>query len=315
MRKNAIRIAAALSLGLALAGCAKGKAADAKKADEQAKTVFAVSTTLATKGELRDYLEFGGDVSAKTNVDITPDTTGRVAEIRVRVGDRVAKDQIVALVDPSRPGMTYEFSPVKSPIAGTVTAVNAVLGSMATPQLAVARVGRMDSLEVAMNVPERYVSKIKPDQKAILRLDAYPGETFPAAVSEISPVLDPSSRTMAVKLRLESNDGRVKAGMFARVKLVTDTLSGVITVPDAAVVSRFGEYLVFVVVPGAADAQATVRKVAVKPGIRVDDKIEVREGLAAGDEVVVRGQTMLEDGSPVNVVSRVEPLPAAEAAR
>ena len=73
-----------------------------------------------------------------------------------------------------------------------------------------------------------------------------------------------------------------------------------------------GEQFVFVVEKGE---NATVRKQPVTPGIRVDDKIEIRSGLADGEEVVVRGQTLLEDGSEVNVVSTVEPLPKEESAR
>ncbi|TAH51316.1 MAG: hypothetical protein EWM51_09430 [Treponema sp.] len=60
---------------------------------------------------------------------------------------------------------------------------------------------------------------------------------------------------------------------------------------------------------------ATVRKQPITPGIRVDDKIEIAQGLSEGDEVVVRGQTLLEDGAAVNVVARLEPLSALESLR
>ena len=304
-------IAVALSAAalVALASCG-GK--EQKKKDEPAKAVFAVTTTTATKGELKDYLEFGGDVTAKTNVDILPDIAGKIAEIRVKAGDVVQKNEIIALVDPSRPGMNYALGPVKAPIGGTITAVNVVAGSMVSQQLAIARVSKMESLEVIMNVPERFVSKIKDNQNAYLRFDAYPGDVFPARIFEISPVLDQTTRTMSVKLSLLKNDPRIKAGMFARVKLITDTKSGIVKIPAAAVVTRFGEQFVFVVEKGE---NATVRKQPVTPRIRVDDKIEIRSELADGEEVVVRGQTLLEDGSEVNVVSTVEPLPKEESAR
>ncbi len=278
-------------------------------------TVFAVSTSTAVRGELKDYLEFGGDVTAKTNIDITPDTSGRVAEIRVRVGDRVSKNDIIALVDPSRPGMNFEFSPVKAPIDGTITQVLVVPGSMVAPQLSLAKVGRTDTLEIVMNVPERFVSKIQLNQQAVLRLDAYPGEIFPARVTEVSPVLDTTSRTMTVKLALLSPDSRIKAGMFARVKLITDTRTNTIKIQDTAVVTRFGESSVFIITE-MTDEDGTsymaVRKQKVIPGIRVDDRMEIRSGLQGGEEIVVRGQTLLEDGSRVNIVSRVPGLPEQE---
>ncbi|HOC30430.1 MAG TPA: efflux RND transporter periplasmic adaptor subunit, partial [Treponemataceae bacterium] len=166
-----------------------------------------------------------------------------------------------------------------------------------------------DSLQITMNVPERYVSKIRMHQNALLRFDAYPGELFEAVISEISPVLDQSSRTMAVKLVFSAPDPRIKAGMFARVKLITDTRTNIVIIPESAVVTRFGEQFVFVV------EGATVRKQPITPGIRVDDKIEIAQGLSEGDEVVVRGQTLLEDGAAVNVVARLEPLSALESLR
>lgn len=295
----------------ALVSCS-GKKADTKKdAEESTVTIFAVSTTTATKGELQDYLEFSGDVTAKTNIDILPDAAGKIVEVKVQIGEYVEKNQIIALVDSSRPGMNYEPSPVKAPISGTITAVNVVTGSMVSQQLSVAKVSKMDTLQIAMNVPERYVSKIKAGQKAFLRLDAFPADVFPARVNEISPVLDQTSRTMAVKLALIDADPRIKAGMFARVKLITDTKTNIVKIPQTAIVTRFGKDFVFIVQNGT-DEQKTVKKQDVTAGIRVDDKIEILSGITPADEIVVRGQTLLEDGSIINIVSKLEPLPVME---
>jgi multidrug efflux pump subunit AcrA (membrane-fusion protein) len=311
MTKNIKGIAAGAGLLILLSvftSCSKG-GKDGKKTDDEAATVFAVSSIPATKGELKDYLEFGGDVTAKTNIDALPDVAGRVAEVRVKVGDLVEKDQILVLVDPSRPGMNYAHSPVKAPVSGTITAVNVVTGSMVSQQYSVAKVSKMETLQVVMNVPERYVSKIKNNQTASLRFDAYPGEVFPASITEVSPVLDQNSRTMTVKLALAKTDSRIKAGMFARVKLITDTKTNIVKIPASAVVTRFGESYVFVVIDGETPK---ARKQNVTVGIRVDDKVEILTGVNPGQEVIVRGQTLLEDGSLINVVSKLEPLPSSE---
>lgn len=307
LRKRATIAALCAGLFAALtifAGCSKANAQNktAESEKEEAVTVYAVSTMTARTGDLQDYLEFGGDVTARTNVDITPDTTGRIAEIRVRPGDMVAKNQVVAMIDPSRPGMNYELSPVKAPIDGTITAITGVLGGLASPQLSLGKVGKIDNLEVSMNVSERFVSKIRAQQNAALRFDAYPGEIFPARVTEVSPVLDAVSRTMNVKLTLLTKDQRIKAGMFARVKLITDTRTNIVTIPEVALVKRFGETYVFAV--EESETGTVARKKLVTAGIRVDDKTEIVNGLAGGTEIIIRGQTLLEDGSAVNVVSR-----------
>lgn len=319
-RKQTLALTAAIIFtGSLFISCGAKKDTDTKKAEKETKettTVFAVAVIPATRGELKNYLEFGGDVTAKTSLDIMPDAAGKIVDIKVKVGDTVQKNEVIALVDASRPGMSYEPGPVKAPISGTITAVNVVIGSMVAQQLSIAKVGKMDTLEIVMNVPERYVSKIKNKQKAYLKFDAYPGEIFLSEIVEVSPVLDPTSRTMGVKLSMINQDSRIKAGMFARVKLITDTVTNIVKIPEAAVINRFGETFVFVVVPAETEEEIpTVRKQMVSRGIRVDDKTEILSGLNPGDEVVIQGQSLLEDGSAINIVSRVQALPVEEAIR
>lgn len=284
---------------LAIIGCSKETESTEKIIDEQA--VYAVSTFTVEEETIESYLEFGGDIIAKTSLDINPEVQGKIVELKIAVGDYVEKDAVIALVDASRPGMSYALGQIKAPISGTITQVNVVVGSMVAPQLAVAKVSKLDTLLVSMNVPERYVSKIKLGQKAELRFDAYPEHSFSAIVSEISPVLDTTSRTMNVKLsvdRAEQNDGAVKIGMFARVKLVTEVHENAVIIPDAAIVNRFGESFVFVI-----DENMSVEKRGIVRGIRVDEKSEIISGVEVGEKVVVRGQSLLEDGVKVRIVS------------
>jgi RND family efflux transporter MFP subunit len=137
-------------------------------------------------------------------------------------------------------------------------------------------------------------------QSAQLVFDAYPGEVFNARVVEISPVLNTTSRTETVKLSVAAADrGRIKIGMYARVKLVTDQKKNIITVPYDSLVRRNEDTYVF-----KRDLSANiVNLIPVKVGIRVDDVIEIQSGLYAGDEIVIKGQTLLNDGSKVNVIS------------
>jgi len=297
-KKKFLFLGLALILASLFVSCSKEEQPVVVEEVTEEEPIYAVTVSNAVQGELKDYLEFGGDVSAKTQVDVLPDAVGKVVSVNVKVGDYVYKDQTIAVVDPSRAGMNYAQSVVKAPISGTITAVNAVVGGIASQQLSVAKIAKTDDLKITMNVPERYVSKIQVGQKAELRFDAYPGEVFEAVITEVSPVLDPTSRTMGVSLELSKKDKRIKAGMFARVKLITDTHSNIVIVSESALVSRYGDAYVFVVEP-----DSTVEKRLVKAGIRVDDKREILEGLSNGEQVVVRGQTLLEEGTKVNVVS------------
>ena len=109
---------------------------------------------------------------------------------------------------------------------------------------------------------------------------------------------------MGVKLRLNPPDARVKVGMYGRVRLVTDSVKNAIVLPSSALVTRDGKNYVFVISsPKSGKNAAVVSLVPVTKGIAVDNKVEITKGLEVGDEVVIKGQTLLNDGSKVNIAS------------
>jgi membrane fusion protein, multidrug efflux system len=302
-------VVAAAVLAVVLGGCRKKDAGS-----EEAEAIFAVNTYKTSTDRLDDYLEFGGDVVAASVVNILPDTAGKLSRKLVSVGDFVKKDQILGYIDPSRPGMTYSENPVKASVAGTVTSFPLSIGATANPAAPFAQISSTEHLEIQVNVAERFVSRIKKNQLAVVTLDAYPGEKFSARVFEISPVLDTSTRTLKVKLLIDPPDYRVKAGMYARVKLITAELNDVIVIPFDALVNRDDKTYVFAVERTSPDAASENKKEQtgisgvvhlheVTPGIHVDDKLEISGGLKPGDEIVVRGQSLLNDGSKVNIMS------------
>lgn len=280
------------------ASCKKNEQTQNVQQQEQsAKTSYAVNVYNISKGNLDGYLEFGGDVIAQKSVDIMPEMSGKLVKCTISVGDTVKKNSIIGYVDPSRPGMDYVASPIKAPISGTVVSQPVPVGSMVSQSTSIGKISVTDTLEIHMDVAERFVSRIAEGQTAYLAFDAYPDEQFSAKVVELSPVIDSSTRTMGVKLRVSPFDSRIKAGMYARIKLITDAKKGVIVVPYSAVVTRFGETVCFVVQNGVA------QKRNVTCGLRVDDKIEITDGLSEGEAVVIKGQTLLDDGALVSVVA------------
>ena len=92
----------------------------------------------------------------------------------------------------------------------------------------------------------------------MLAFEAYPGIPFRAVITELSPVVDPQTRTLEVKLRLVQPDGRIKAGMFAAVKIITEKKAGIVKVPSDCLVRRFGGTYVFVIKKDPADAAKTI---------------------------------------------------------
>lgn len=290
-------VAMTIVVAVVFFGCSKDKG-EAAVATVPQETVYAVNTYVVSATNLDEYLEFGGDVVAASSVDVMPDTSGKLTDIRVKVGDTVQRDQILARVDPSRPGMNYATSPIRAPVAGTVTSFPVSKGSMVGPSMSIAKISSTSDLEININVAERFVSRIAVGQTAMLTFDSFPGEVFTAKVTEVNPVLDTSSRSMGVKLVLDPPDSRVKIGMYCRVKLITETKTDVVSVPRSAIVTRGGQDSIFVVNGG------TVENRSISTGITVDNMVEITSGITSGNEVVISGQNMLESGSKVNVVSR-----------
>lgn len=299
--KSVITIA---SMAAALTFLSCGPKKQAKADDKEVETLYAVSTYKTVAGNLDDYLEFGGDVASSNEVMVLPDQAGKITNILVKVGDMVKQGDTIAYVNPLRVGVVYNDNPVKAPISGRITSLPVTVGSTVSQSSSVAKVARTDELEIRINIAERFISRISNGQKATVTFDAYPSVEFTAKIFEVSPVLDTATRTMGVKLRLNPPDSRVKVGMYGRVKLVTESVKNAIVLPTSALVTRDGKDYVFVVTtPKSGDNAAAVSIKPVTRGISVDNQVEITKGLEAGDEVVIKGQTLLNDGAKINIVS------------
>jgi multidrug efflux pump subunit AcrA (membrane-fusion protein) len=309
----------ALCALLVLPGCDKIKSfLDKDKKGEaaaQAVPVFAVNTTSSVQGQIRDYLALSGDIVAGSTVDAYSDAAGKVTRLMVSVGDRVTRGAPIAEVDPSKPGMNYLPGVVSSPLTGTIVSLPAQVGMTVSQAVPIARIAGgsavTSGLEIRLYVAERFVSKMAMSLPCEITLDAWPGEVFRGSISEISPVLDPASRTMEVRVNVDNSGSRLKAGMFAKVRVITERKENIVKIPAPALVQRFGESYVFTVETDPADpALLLARKTIVTPGILIDNVLEVQQGLAPDTEIIVRGQSLLEDGARVNVVDRTPPLSA-----
>ncbi len=294
-------VLAVLALTAALSPCQKKAAAPVQETAEEEALVYAVNAYRISAGNLDEYLEFGGDVASTSSVDVMPDQAGKLTRILVAVGEKVQKDQVLAYVDASRPGMTYKASPVKAPAAGRIISFTPTVGATVSQAMVIARISATDDLEIKTSVAERFVSRVRQGQSATVSFDAYPGESFTAKVFEVSPVLDTATRTMAIKLRLTPADPRVKVGMYARIRLITDSIRNAIVIPAGTVVMRDGESYVFKVASGPGQTVARLQKVT--RGMTVDDKCEITAGLAPGDQIVSKGQSLLNDGSAINIIA------------
>ncbi|WP_320129830.1 efflux RND transporter periplasmic adaptor subunit [uncultured Sphaerochaeta sp.] len=301
MKKQVLAVICLLIL-LVLSGCSKFKSptdtvpVEAKPEMETVKATAVQSYTVDT-GSLVAYQNFGGDVYPVYSMDILPETTGKVVKLLVSEGDTVQKDQVIGEIDQSKPGLNYNTSAVKAPMDGTILSLNAQLGGMASPSMSFGKVISTDKLEIRFSVVERYLSLVNLGQKALITFDAYPDLTFPASITRLSPILDKASRTRTIYCTLDQPDSRIIAGMYAKVKVITEEKSDCLVVPDATVLTNTKESYVFVI------DDTTARKVVVTTGIESEGMLEITSGLKKGAKIVAKGQNLLSDGTQVVIAS------------
>lgn len=260
-------------------------------------TKTAVRVQTLGKGTVSRYVKTNGDVLPAAEVEMYSDVSGRVVRYLVEEGDSVQAGAALAMVDPSRPGESYSASPVTAAIGGTVTAVPYTRGDTISTQNPVATVSDLSFLKIETSIPERYVGKLRKGLSADIELEAFPGEIFQGEVLSLDSTLDTASRTLGVELRITSHDQRIKAGMFADIKLYIEQRNDVPVVPLEAVTDYRDRKTVFVV-----NQENTAERRVLSLGLEGENFVEVVSGVQRGEMIVIQGQNFLADGDPVRIV-------------
>lgn len=278
--------------------------------------VYPVSAETAEARDMTEYFLINGDVKAENSINVLPDaTSGKLVRYTVNVGDRVGRNQILGYVDQSRPGMDYANSPFRAPLAGTVISLPIELGNTVTSQTVVAEIGDLSRLKIEAYIPERYYGRIKANEAVKVTLPAYQGQTFEARIVELAPAIDPSSRTALVKMRITQGGDVMKSGMYAELAIATELYKNALSVPASAIVSRGGDSYIFIIGPkeqaidppagqaAATDFDGAAMLTKISRGPEIDSRVVILEGLEAGQQVVVAGQTVLNQGNKIRVIS------------
>jgi len=203
--------------------------------------------------------------------------------------------------------LELSYTTVVAPISGVVASRDIKPGNFVQINSPIIRIVDGSRLEATLNVPEREIAKLKPDQVVSLQVDALPGKQFSGAVDRVAPVVDTGSGTFRVVASF-SGDQELQAGMFSRLSINYDQRADALVVPRSALLEDGGKPAVYVVRDGKA--------VRVELGLGYDDAgfVEVRTGLQPGDEVVIAGKAALREGSTVQVIGKDKAVAAADKA-
>ncbi len=172
----------------------------------------------------------------------------------------------------------------------------------------------IDAVLLDFRLPERFQAKIRAGQKAQLTVDALPGRPFSAVVQAVDPLIEANGRSVGVRGCIDNRQQQLRPGMFARVNAVFGSRENALVIPEEAIIPQGGRTFVVKVVAGDKPDVQVSERVAVKVGLRQPGKVEILEGLAAGDTVVTAGhQRLQKDGTAVRVVDLSQPAGARPA--
>ncbi len=164
------------------------------------------------------------------------------------------------------------------------------------------------SLKVQFAVPERYLDRLRAGQAVELKVDAMPGRTFKGRVQAVDSQVDANGRALQVLAQVDNQGAQLRPGMFARPRVVFSVREGAVVVPEEALVPQGARQLLFKVVDGP-DGQKLAQRLEAKVGLRLPGKVEILEGLKAGDTVVTAGHARLlrGDNLPVRPIDLSRP--------
>ncbi|MEA4900331.1 efflux RND transporter periplasmic adaptor subunit [Desulfitobacterium sp.] len=217
----------------------------------------------------------------------TPLQTAQLQVDQARMGLQQAQDALHNAV-------------VTAPVEGTVTAVNVKVGEMASSAQPAVKMTQLGSLYVDVNVPENIVNSVQLGQEAKVTITSANAQEIKGVISSIAPAADVQTKLYAIKVAIDNQDGKIKPGMFAKAEIVTNTKSQVLAVNSEAVVSKNGKYFIYVVENDAAVERE------VTTGLDAGAMVEVTKGLKPDEQVIIKGQTLVKQGSKVKIVGGEE---------
>ena len=185
---------------------------------------------------------------------------------------------------------------IVAPFDGVVGIRSVSLGDYVKDGTDLVNVEDVRILKVDFRLPERNLTQIKVGQGIEVVADALPGERFSGLIDAINPRIDANGRSLEIRARLDNTGGKLRPGMFVRVRVIVGERANALLVPEEAIVPQGAEFFVYKVVEGQA------RRIPVKIGVRREALVEIVEGLNSGDQVVTAGMRLSRDGQPVRVL-------------
>lgn len=188
---------------------------------------------------------------------------------------------------------------IKAPISGVISEKTMNIGQMASAGTALAKVNNISSLYATIQIPQDKINNIKIGQPATVTLEGS-DKTYSGTVQNIDLSADTTARVFNCKIKVDNTDNMLHPGVFAKVEVISDQKTEIITVPINALVGTEGDYSVFINDNGAAKKQ----KVTI--GDTDKNNVQITTGIKDGDQVICTNTSTLQDGDQIEISSEIK---------
>ncbi len=241
--------------------------------------------------------------TARIKVANASDLHGRAATLADRdlVGSeelqKLTTDRDVAKQALAEAELALSRRSVRAPVKAQVTRRDVTVGQYVREGDTLFELTDFDTLEARIHVPERDALQVTAGREVELVLQARDDVAFPGVVRHVSSKVDPESGTVEITIEVTEAPAEVRSGSFVGVKMVRTRNADARWLPREAVIRGPRSAHVFVVEKGVAHRREVVL------GAEENGKLEIAEGLEAGEEIVVSGHGGLDDGQAVEKVA------------
>lgn len=184
---------------------------------------------------------------------------------------------------------------VRAPFAGLVKERLVTVGQFTRANTPLLTLVKTDPIRLRVEIPEKMGPWIKPGQVAEILVEAYADRKFSGKIWRVSPTVDANKRTFVVEALVPNPNNQLKPGSYARARVPTDRVDQVLMIPYRAVNYVLGSNKAYAINNGVIEARD------VKLGDRLEDQVEITEGLVEGDTVALGNLNRLDTGTRVRI--------------
>lgn len=260
---------------------------------------------------------------ARARMKLSDATLRRAEELRKTNSISAQEyDEALASVDQARATVELleaelDDATVEANMDGMLTEHMVSVGQVVSVGRELMSVVQLNPLEIAFEVPERYLSALTPGLQVNIRTDVFPDQLFEGKLTYLAPRLRATTRTLPVKAEVPNPDGLLRPGMFGKIELVLSENEDAMFVPESAVLQKGTQNQVIV---RNEAFRAEFRDVEV--GVRQGGRMQIRSGLEPDDLVVAEGTIKVffpgmllnftEDSNRYGLEASMAPMPESE---